>query len=380
MVRSAGCVLTMLIAATCAFGVRPAEAQWRLDAQAGRLQYDAAPDAITTTIALGLTRSTLLSTYGVAVGVPFSSDEPVWGALNGYRRLAHSTGAFGFGVDLAANAFAYRIGARDSTDLIPLPTDEEPETGWGLDAEVMPLAFWGAGMFAAEARTGVIGFTSASSNTDAFDRTAFVSDLSFVATPIVGLTARAEGRYVAVKEDGFPYLGLGLTWTQGVTLWGSVGQWLNDTVESPSWDAGLAVPVGERVSLSLNGRHDPIDPIYGTPSRTTWGAGVSLWLGATPRSIPEPVPAAYEDGVATIALDGGDISGAPSIAGDFNEWTPVPMERADGGWVHRVSLEPGVYNYAFVDEAGNWFVPEDTPGRRSDGMGGWVAVLVVEGE
>jgi len=49
-------------------------------------------------------------------------------------------------------------------------------------------------------------------------------------------------------------------------------------------------------------------------------------------------------------------------------------------WIHRVALEPGVYNYAFVDEAGTWFVPEDTPGRRSDGMGGWVAVLVVEGE
>ena len=378
MVRSAGCALrTMLFAATCALGVSPVEAQWRLDAQAGRLQYEAAPDAVTTSVALALTRSTFETTYGAAVGVPFSSEEPVWGALHGYRRLALGSRR-GVGIDVGANGFAYRIASRDSTDLILLPEDDEPETGWGIGGEVMPLVFWSSGALSAEARAGLVGFTSDASNTGSFGREAFAADGFFAGSPIPGVTARLDGRFVRVGEGSFPYAGVTLAWTRGASIRGSVGQWFVDTVEALSWNAGVTLPIGDRFSLSVDGRHDPIDPIYGTPSRTTWGAGVTVWLGETATSVPEPVPSAYDDGVATIALEDADLTGTPSIAGDFNQWTPTPMERGDAGWVHRVALEPGVYNYAFVDEAGNWFVPEDTPGRRSDGMGGWVAVLVVE--
>jgi hypothetical protein len=378
MVRSAGCALrTMFVAATCALGFHPAEAQWRLDAQAGRLQYEAAPDAITTSVALRLSRPTINSTFGAALGVPFSSSEPAWGALYGYQRLAVGAGR-GFGIDLSANGFAYRIAARDSTDLILLPDDDEPETGWGLSGEAMPLVFWSDGAFQAEARAGVVGFTSDASNADAFGRNAFAADAFLAGTPTPGLSARLNGRFVRVGEGSFPYAGVTLAWTRGVSVWGSVGQWFVDTVDALSWDAGLSVPVGERFALSLNGRFDPIDPVYGTPSRTTWGAGVALWLGETARAIAEPVPASYSDGIATIVLGADDADDTPSIAGDFNQWTPTPMERSENGWVHRVALQPGVYNYAFVDGAGNWFVPEDTPGRHSDGMGGWVAVLVVE--
>ena len=67
----------------------------------------------------------------------------------------------------------------------------------------------------------------------------------------------------------------------------------------------------------------------------------------------------------------------PSIAGDFNAWKPAPMERDGDRWVYTVAVTPGVYNYAFVDADGTWFVPEGLPGRKSDGMGGFVAVVVV---
>jgi hypothetical protein len=53
------------------------------------------------------------------------------------------------------------------------------------------------------------------------------------------------------------------------------------------------------------------------------------------------------------------------------------MQRRGDAWVYSVTLEPGTYNYAFVDAQGEWFVPEKHPGRKSDGMGGVVAVLVV---
>ena len=53
------------------------------------------------------------------------------------------------------------------------------------------------------------------------------------------------------------------------------------------------------------------------------------------------------------------------------------MEREGGRWIWRARLAPGTYHYAFVAEDGTWFVPESVPGRRDDGMGGHVAVLVV---
>jgi len=377
MHRSARCALPMLaLASICVLGTAPAAAQWRFDVQAGRLQYDGAPDAVATSLALALTRSTPVSSFGVSTGVPFGSEEPLWAALHGYRRLGAGTGVR-FGVDLSGNAFGYRIASPDSSELPLLDRDAEAVTGWGAAAEVMPFVAAGAGMFSAELRAGGVAVTTSRSGAESFDRTAFVADGSLAASPLLSLTARVDARWVGVEEGAFPWAGLALVWSPGPTLWASVGRWFDDTVESVSWDAGASLPLGERVALTFNGRHDPIDPVYDTPARTTWGGGVTIWLGDAPRGVAQPVPASYENGVASIVLADDDFEGTPSVAGDFNDWTPQPMTREGGRWVLRIPLGPGVYNYAFVDAAGNWFVPEDTPGRRSDGMGGHVAVLVV---
>ena len=53
------------------------------------------------------------------------------------------------------------------------------------------------------------------------------------------------------------------------------------------------------------------------------------------------------------------------------------MERDGDQWTYTVALARGVYNYAFVGADGTWFVPESVAGRKDDGMGGHVAVLVV---
>ena len=70
-------------------------------------------------------------------------------------------------------------------------------------------------------------------------------------------------------------------------------------------------------------------------------------------------------------------AGAVSIAGDFNNWQLVPMQREGDEWIVRLPLSPGAYHYAFRAANGDWFVPPSTPGRRDDGMGGFVAMLVV---
>jgi hypothetical protein len=95
------------------------------------------------------------------------------------------------------------------------------------------------------------------------------------------------------------------------------------------------------------------------------------------RRVAPPVPAAYVNGRATIRLPASATSTRPSIAGDFNSWTPAPMEREGDQWTYTVALARGVYNYAFVAADGTWFVPDGVPGRKDDGMGGHVAVLVV---
>ena len=92
-------------------------------------------------------------------------------------------------------------------------------------------------------------------------------------------------------------------------------------------------------------------------------------LRSTPRSQTGEV-------VVTLRVEDAP-QGAVSIAGDFNGWQPVPMQREGTEWVVRLPLAAGAYHYAFRSAAGAWFVPSSTPFRRDDGMGGHVAVLMV---
>lgn len=388
MIGSGRCARRLaLFAATWLVGVSPAGAQWRAELQAGRLQYDAAPDAVTTSLAGGLSWSTASSAAAVSVGVPFTGEEPIWGAIQGNRRVAlggSSAGVVAFGLDLGGDGFGYHLSTPDTSRLVPLliGSDAAPITGWGAAGEIMPFVGFDGNRFDVEARAGVVSFISDGTRIDALHRTAFVADAYVQPSPWNRLTVRADARWVSAVEGGFPFAGVTLLWDGPFAIWGSVGRWFDDAVEATSWRAGASLPLGSRIALVVNGEHEEIDPVYATPGRTTWGAGVRVRLGTLPEDIPEPVPAAYVDGIATVRVDDDDIDGVPRIAGDFNDWTPEPMTRDPGSdsWLFRTPLEPGVYHFAFVDAAGNWFVPEETPGRRSDGMGGYVAVLVVEAE
>jgi Glycogen recognition site of AMP-activated protein kinase len=89
-------------------------------------------------------------------------------------------------------------------------------------------------------------------------------------------------------------------------------------------------------------------------------------------------PDGHVPGGTVIRLAMADApAGKVSVAGDFNDWQPVPMRREGHEWVLRLSLTTGVYHYAFRAASGEWFVPASTPGRHDDGMGGHNAVLVV---
>lgn len=65
------------------------------------------------------------------------------------------------------------------------------------------------------------------------------------------------------------------------------------------------------------------------------------------------------------------------VAGDWNDWEPVPLRRLDGGrWVIELSLEPGVHKYALVVDGDEWVVPDDVA-TVPDDFGGRVALMIV---
>lgn len=65
------------------------------------------------------------------------------------------------------------------------------------------------------------------------------------------------------------------------------------------------------------------------------------------------------------------------LAGDWNDWTPVPARRAENGvWYADVALAPGEYRYAFRVDGGAWRVPEGAV-TSADGFGGKSAYVTV---
>jgi 1,4-alpha-glucan branching enzyme len=65
------------------------------------------------------------------------------------------------------------------------------------------------------------------------------------------------------------------------------------------------------------------------------------------------------------------------VAGDWNQWRPVPLRRADNGvWYLDLAIAPGVYRYAFRIDGQTWQVPRGVA-AVDDGFGGKSAWLTV---
>jgi hypothetical protein len=99
---------------------------------------------------------------------------------------------------------------------------------------------------------------------------------------------------------------------------------------------------------------------------------------ALPAAKPATVFYGHDDGPVVVHLPARDAgSPPPMIAGDFTNWMPEHMERHKDEWRYSVHVSSGVYHFAFRGADGRWFVPASFPNRTEDGMGGWVAVLVI---
>ena len=282
-------------------------------------------------------------------------------------------------LDLSAHGFAQRQ-AQSGTTPVPGPLGgsipiQNERFGLGAGGELMAGVRAAAGMAHAELRGG--GVVQRSQLGDAISqRTLPSADARFsLGTLPISLLAEVRGWF----DDGVTHTRSGATlqFAQGpLVLWGSAGAWMSGGVDGADWSAGGSVALNPLIEFNAGGRGNSFDPLYRSTTATSWWAGMSIRLGGA--SIARvPVPARYVDGRATVRIEASQVKGAPSIAGDFTNWKPVPMQRQGSHWSWIGTLEPGVYNYAFVAEDGTWFVPESVPGRKDDGMGGHVAVLVV---
>jgi hypothetical protein len=381
-------LLAALVTATVA---RPCAAQrWALDVHGGRIRSSLDPSGdATQSVVAGIGFDDAVSAFRVSTGIPTESGAPVWGALGGFKRVAAHSRGFTSGIDLSGDGFVFRESSTNTKlgggllGSVPRTT-QSTATGHALSASALPLVAFDHGPFSIQARAGVSWYSGAINGQSAA-RTLGLGELQLTWHPDAGVAlAPVIRRFAAASEPASTFAGISGVLASGPgTLSASVGRWSGapDTASAARamWGLGGSLRVSGRATLDARVRHDAFDPLSLAPPQTSWSVGLSFALSAPRKASRAPVPAAYHDGQATIRVPVASVTaaGVPRVAGDFNSWNPAPMQRTGDEWSYTVRVPPGVYNYSFVTAQGTWFVPENVPGRKDDGMGGQVAVLVV---
>ena len=337
-----------------------------LDVSAGRVAYDPVSANLGTNNVLGTLRYDAPRgawVYGTAA-TPLRSGDPVWGAFGAGGRFLPSGSDSRWanvGLDLGVHGFLFRDAIVN-------------QTGRGATIDAVPFVRLSAGAGSLEVRGGWRGH--ALSYVGATERRGVVET---GARASYGTTIRveADARWVRASEGTFRFVGGTLRYGgTPVQAWVQVGKWLSTDLDDVAWGAGVGAALGTQATLWASLQQEAPDPLYWNVARRSWSVGITHRFG---RRAPALLPAPRADaGGVLIRVSASEAPGPEvSIAGDFNNWRSIPMQRERGAWVIRLPLAPGVYHYAFRSGAGEWFVPASVAGRRDDGMGGSVAVLVV---
>jgi hypothetical protein len=358
--------------------------EWHVSAQAGRIRSALDP-ATSESFALGLQYDDPTTGLRLTGGVPMHSAEALRGGASAWKRLSvHRRGLLA-GLDVAGNAFVAVDRPVQGTSSGPLPGPFDPPTplsadrsGHAFAGQALPVLGYEASAIQLQMRAGVSRY-SATFGDQRSSRTVRLADLQATITPTSSLAiVPVMRRFQAPGELAAVFTGVSaMTASSSASLWASVGQWTGGGSAGNPWSVGGRLALHPRLSLDGAVRRDTFDPLLLQPALTSWNIGLSVLASGRARAVAPPVPAAYENGRATIRLPISATTTRPSIAGDFNAWHAVPMEREGDQWTYTVAVARGVYNYAFVGTDGAWFVPESVPGRKDDGMGGHVAVVVV---
>jgi hypothetical protein len=364
--------------------VAPLPAQeWHAVAQGGRIRSALDLAAPTGNLALGLRYDDPSAGLRLTGGIPTQSTDALWAGLSAWKRLAiRQRGVFA-GIDLSGNGFLTADRAAEPER--PLPGLFDPpappvvsRSGHAVSGQALPVLGYERGDLQFYARAGLSRF-AATFGQQRIDRSVRLGEVQLSFAPVSALAiVPVIRRFEAAGERATTYTGVSaVAASASGSIWGGVGQWAGGIGDGTPWIAGGRFRVLPLVALEASARHDAFDPLYLQPAQTSWSVGLSVLMGGRTRPVMPPVPAKYVEGRATIRLLVSGSLTRPSIAGDFNAWKPVPMQREGDCWTYTVALPRGVYQYAFISSSGDWFVPKDVPGRKDDGMGGHVAVLVV---
>jgi hypothetical protein len=307
----------------------------------------------------------------LSTGVPFGDGDATWMAGGLGTRIHTDAGPIQLGLDVDGQAYGFRD-----------PSLAQLGTGGVLG--IRPLLAAGNRAARLEVRSGWAGYGSAI-GASSFRRSVHDSDVRLHVYPVPWARLTGTVRHMRAQEGSYSFGGGQLALGFGrLQLWGGVGGWTSELLPTVPWNAGgsMALDQAGGTRIVVTARRDATDPLYWNTPRSRWSVGFTHAFGGrdtnpAPRSPRIVMSADGSTRQVEIRLPANEAEGQPSIAGAFNDWTPTPMIRDGEEWVATVRLRPGVYRYAFRSESGEWFVPESTPGRRPDGMGGFVAILVV---
>lgn len=161
-------------------------------------------------------------------------------------------------------------------------------------------------------------------------------------------------------------------------LGGSAGRRAS-SAETMTFSSGSAsISLTPVLSLQGSAGRYPSSFLTGASSGRYVSVGLVLRSGGPrPMRLPRPtgVPAARAN--ATRLSIRAPEATQVELAGDWNDWKPVPTRRAANGvWYADVTLAPGEYRYAFRVDGGAWRVPEGAV-NSDDGFGGKSAYVIV---
>lgn len=74
-------------------------------------------------------------------------------------------------------------------------------------------------------------------------------------------------------------------------------------------------------------------------------------------------------GKALFCIDPGKVARSVCLAGDFNNWVPLVLQKGmDGKFAAAVPLHPGTYEYKFIVD-GKWITDPDNQIQAANAFG-----------
>ena len=368
-------VLLMLTLSMAGSLGKAAQAQERsLDVSVGRISFDRLPDdglpaslrARPGQLTVSFRDAPRAGDWFQATGaVPVADDALAWALAGVGRRYLWPAGGSRFwaGADLTGQGYVFRERIAASG-------------GWGGVVSAHAVGVINTGRLSIELRGGrrqqALSFLDDTS-------TRGVNEVGSRATFRGPVWVDVEARWLHAPEGNYPFAGATVFFWGHTPVygWAQAGRWFGERpFDATAWTVGAGYAASSSMRIWGAVRQDASDPLYRNSARRSWSVGVMRVFG---RTAPAPVPVARAATRRVVIRIG--IAEAPagpiSIAGTFNGWQAQPMQREGDQWVIGLDLRPGVYEYTFRAADGSWFVPASVATRKSDGMGGESAVLVL---